>query len=117
MKFERAERNAASDLADKDLEIKALQKRLDISHGQLSELDAKLAEKEEAERIAKGKTKEQLTRELKSLKSRNEKLQKALNEHPDDDERQSIEALVKENDSLKDERGELVRERQELQNR
>ena len=89
--------------------------RLQSVLARCKELAAQIARYEETERVASGKTREELMSELSAMQERNEKLVSELARKPGDDQIARLRNLESENETLHSDLVRLLQENQTLQ--
>ena len=89
--------------------------RLQSALARCEDLAKQLSRHEESERVAAGKTREQLLAELSATQERNAKLASALAQKPSDDQVAQLSDLQRERETLHSDLGRLRQENQSLQ--
>jgi len=89
--------------------------RLQSALARCEDLAKQLSRHEESERVAAGKTREQLLAELTALQERNAKLASSLAQKPSDDQVAQLSGLQRERETLHSDLGRLRQENQSLQ--
>lgn len=89
--------------------------RLQSALARCEDMAKQLSRHEESERVAAGKTREQLLAELTASQERNAKLASSLEQKPSDDQMAQLSGLQRERETLHSDLGRLRQENQSLQ--